>query len=76
MRNNGGGHFNHTLFWSVMSPGVAPAVLAEAIDRAFGSFDAFKTEFQNVKADLDLVGRGSHKAAKSVSAQPPIKTIP
>ena len=51
--NNGGGHFNHTLFWSVMSPnggGTPSGALAEAIDKAFGSFDAFKTEFQNAGA--------------------------
>src|SRR5690606_1871021 len=45
VRNNGGGHFNHTLYWSVMSPngGGAPSGdLAKAIDEAFGSFDEFK----------------------------------
>ena len=53
VRNNGGGHYNHTLFWSVMSPnggGTPSGALAEAIDKAFGSFDAFKTEFQNAGA--------------------------
>jgi Fe-Mn family superoxide dismutase len=48
VRNNGGGHANHTLFWSVMTPGGAAAPegdLADAITAAFGSFDAFKTEF-------------------------------
>ena len=45
VRNNGGGHFNHGLFWKIMSPGGggAPAgELASAIDSAFGSFDDFK----------------------------------
>jgi Fe-Mn family superoxide dismutase len=48
VRNNGGGHANHTLFWTVMSPngGGAPSGdLAAAIDAAFGSFDAFKASF-------------------------------
>jgi Fe-Mn family superoxide dismutase len=48
VRNNGGGHYNHTLFWNIMSPtgGGAPSgALAEAIARDFGSFDAFKEKF-------------------------------
>ncbi len=48
VRNNGGGHLNHSLFWPSMSPnaGGAPSgELAAAIDAAFGDFDAFKTEF-------------------------------
>lgn len=45
VRNNGGGHFNHTLFWSILGPnaGGAPSgELAKAINEAFGSFDALK----------------------------------
>jgi Fe-Mn family superoxide dismutase len=48
VRNNGGGHYNHTLFWQLMSPagGGAPVGnLANAINAAFGSFDAFKEKF-------------------------------
>ncbi|MBM3263401.1 MAG: superoxide dismutase [candidate division Zixibacteria bacterium] len=48
VRNNGGGHANHSLFWKLMSPdgGGAPVGnLAAAIDSAFGSFDAFKEKF-------------------------------
>ncbi len=48
VRNNGGGHYNHSLFWEVMSPnaGGAPSgALADAINTAFGSFDEFKTKF-------------------------------
>jgi len=48
VRNNGGGHYNHSLFWSIMAPnaGGAPmGELAEAIARDFGSFDAFKEKF-------------------------------
>ena len=53
VRNNGGGHSNHSLFWTVMSPsgGGAPAGdLAAAIDQACGSFDKFKEEFANAAA--------------------------
>ncbi|MEQ8821946.1 MAG: superoxide dismutase [Sumerlaeia bacterium] len=53
IRNNGGGHANHSLFWKVLSPngGGAPSgELASAIDSAFGSFDAFKKEFANAAA--------------------------
>jgi Fe-Mn family superoxide dismutase len=48
VRNNGGGHYNHSLFWTIMGPnaGGAPSgALATAIDAAFGSFDEFKTKF-------------------------------
>ncbi len=53
VRNNGGGHYNHTLFWSVMSPnggGEPSGALADAINSAFGSFDQFKEEFSNAAA--------------------------
>ena len=53
VRNNGGGFYNHNLFWEVMSPnggGLPTGALAEAINAAFGSFDAFKTEFANAGA--------------------------
>jgi Fe-Mn family superoxide dismutase len=53
VRNNGGGHANHSLFWSVMGPGKggAPAGdLADAINQAFGSFDAMKETFNNAAA--------------------------
>ncbi|BAM47266.1 superoxide dismutase [Amphibacillus xylanus] len=48
VRNNGGGHANHSLFWKLMSPnggGSPQGSLAEAIDAKFGSFDKFKEEF-------------------------------
>lgn len=48
VRNNGGGHANHSFFWKVIAPGGAKAPsgdLAAAIDKAFGSFDAFKEAF-------------------------------
>ena len=50
LRNNGGGYFNHCLFWEVMSPnggGTPTGALADAINSAFGSFDAFKDTFSN-----------------------------
>jgi Fe-Mn family superoxide dismutase len=53
VRNNGGGFYNHNLFWEVMSPnggGNPSGDLAAAIDDAFGSFDNFKTEFSNAAA--------------------------
>ncbi len=48
VRNNGGGHYNHSLFWTIMAPntGGAPSgELAAAVDRDFGGFDAFKEKF-------------------------------
>jgi superoxide dismutase, Fe-Mn family len=59
VRNNVGGHANHSLFWTVLSPngGGAPGgALGEAIDGAFGSFDAFKEQFTN--AGMTRFGSG------------------
>lgn len=53
VRNNGGGFYNHNLFWEVMGPdggGNPSGNLAAAIDKDFGSFDAFKEEFNNAAA--------------------------
>lgn len=53
VRNNGGGHYNHSLFWSIMAPnagGNPTGALAEAIAAQFGSFDAFKEEFAKAAA--------------------------
>jgi len=53
VRNNGGGFYNHTLFWSVMSPnggGKPSGELAEAINAAYGSFEAFKDAFKTAAA--------------------------
>ena len=53
VRNNGGGFWNHSLFWNSMSPnggGNPEGALAEAIDRDFGSFDNFKNEFSKAAA--------------------------
>jgi len=51
VRNNAGGHYNHSLFWSVMKPGGGgqpKGKLAEAIKTSFGSFDEFKKQFADV----------------------------
>jgi Fe-Mn family superoxide dismutase len=50
VRNNGGGHANHSMFWKIMTPnggGEPTGELASAIQQAFGSFDAFKTAFND-----------------------------
>ncbi|PJF36097.1 MAG: superoxide dismutase [Candidatus Thermofonsia Clade 1 bacterium] len=59
VRNNGGGHVNHTMFWQIMSAnggGAPTGDLAAAIDAAFGSFENFKAEFK--KAALGRFGSG------------------
>ena len=59
VRNNGGGHANHSLFWTVMSPGGGgepTGDLADAINAACGSFDGFKEQFQ--KAGMTRFGSG------------------
>ena len=59
VRNNGGGHANHTLFWEVIAPGGSNTPVgdvAKAIDAKFGSFDAFKEEF--AKAATTRFGSG------------------
>ena len=53
VRNNGGGFYNHSLFWTIMSPtggGTPSGDLAAAIDKAFGSFDTFKETFNKAAA--------------------------
>lgn len=53
VRNNGGGHANHSLFWTIMGPnagGAPTGELADAINKAFGSFDAFKELFSKAAA--------------------------
>lgn len=53
IRNNGGGFYNHNLFWTVMSPnggGNPDGELAAAIDSSFGSFDSFKEQFNKAAA--------------------------
>src|SRR5512135_2294205 len=47
VRNNGGGHVNHTMFWEIMKPGGGPPSghILEALDVSFGSIDSFKDQF-------------------------------
>lgn len=48
VRNNGGGHYNHSLYWNIMAPnagGTPTGALADAINSTFGTFDDFKTKF-------------------------------
>lgn len=59
VRNNGGGHANHSLFWEIMGPnggGAPTGALADAINAAFGSFDSFKEQF--AKAGATRFGSG------------------
>jgi len=59
VRNNAGGHVNHTMFWKIMGPGKGGAptgAVADAIAKAFGSFDTFKEQF--TKAGMGRFGSG------------------
>ncbi|WP_373542250.1 superoxide dismutase [Chamaesiphon sp.] len=59
VRNNGGGHFNHTMFWQIMGPkagGAPTGAIATAIKSQFGTFDTFKTQFND--AGTKLFGSG------------------
>jgi Fe-Mn family superoxide dismutase len=59
VRNNGGGHVNHTMFWQIMGPGKGGAptgAIADAINGAFGTFDAFKEQMN--KAGVGRFGSG------------------
>ena len=59
VRNNGGGHANHSMFWQIMTPnggGAPTGHIASAIDAAYGNFDAFKAEFK--KAAISRFGSG------------------
>jgi Fe-Mn family superoxide dismutase len=83
VRNNGGGYVNHTLFWKIMTPGGADApggALADAIDDAFGSFDAFKEKFSSTAAGqfgsgwgwLKVSSDGQLKVASTPNQDSPI----
>src|SRR3954470_12074388 len=59
VRNNGGGHYNHSLFWNLMAPGAggaATGALSDAINATFTSFDEFKTKF--AQAGITRFGSG------------------
>lgn len=54
VRNNGGGHLNHTMFWEIMSPqggGDATGAIAQEINKTFGSFQQFKDQFNQAASD-------------------------
>ena len=85
VRNNGGGHANHSLFWKVMSPsggGAPTGSLAGAIDGAFGSFDDFKSEFSKAAATrfgsgwawLTVDGSGSLNVFSTANQDSPLMT--
>ncbi|HSC58999.1 MAG TPA: superoxide dismutase [Gemmatimonadales bacterium] len=77
VRNNGGGHYNHTMFWEIMAPGGAKAPtgpLAQAIDKTFGSFDKFKEQFQ--KAGVSRFGSGWAWLARTREGALVIESMP
>ncbi|MBK7286282.1 MAG: superoxide dismutase [Flavobacteriales bacterium] len=70
VRNNGGGHYNHSLFWSVMAPnaGGAPSgELAEAINRDLRGFDTFKEDFAKAAATASAAGRAWLSSTRAAS---------
>ena len=78
IRNNGGGTWNHTMFWEIMGPkmGGAPSgAVNQELEKAFGSFDAFKAEFENAAKTRFgsgwawLVKKGSSLAVVSTANQ-------
>ena len=82
VRNNGGGHYNHSLFWESMSPdggGEPSGALGDAINSAFGSYDAFASEFtEAAKTTFGsgwawLVDDGGLKIQKTFNADLPLK---
>ncbi len=86
VRNNGGGFYNHSLFWSVMGPnggGKPSGDLASAIDGTFGSFEKFKDEFANAAATrfgsgwawLIVDGEGNLKVTSSPNQDNPLMDV-
>ncbi len=77
VRNHGGGHLNHSLFWKMLSPkgGGKPAgALSNAIDKSFGSFDSFKEMFVN--AATNLFGSGWAWLASDTSGKLSVVALP
>lgn len=77
VRNNGGGHYNHSLFWTIMGPnagGAPTGALADAINAAFGSFDEFKTKFN--AAGTTRFGSGWAWLIKDASGKLQITSTP
>lgn len=86
VRNNGGGYYNHDLFWQIMGPnggGEPSGDLANAINDAFGSFDKFKEEFKNAGATqfgsgwawLIVDGSGKLKVTSTPNQDNPVMDI-
>ena len=78
VRNNGGGHVNHTMFWKMMAPnagGAPTGAVAEAIKASFGSFDAFKEQFAKAGVEpfrqrLGVAHRQQRQAVDREHGQP------
>lgn len=86
VRNNGGGFYNHSLFWSIMGPnggGNPSGAIGEAIDAAFGSFEAFKDAFANAAATrfgsgwawLIVDGSGALKVTSTPNQDNPLMDV-
>lgn len=86
VRNNGGGYYNHDLFWKIMGPnggGKPSGAVADAIDKSFGSFDKFKEEFKNAAtgqfgsgwAWLIVDGSGNLKVTSTPNQDNPLMDI-
>ncbi len=86
VRNNGGGHYNHSLFWTILSGdggGKPSGELASAIDKAFGSFDAFKEKFSDAAgtrfgsgwAWLIVSGNGELKVTSTPNQDNPVMDV-
>jgi Fe-Mn family superoxide dismutase len=77
VRNNGGGHVNHTMFWQIMGPkkgGNPSGAVADAINKAFGSFDGFKEKFE--AAGVNQFGSGWAWLVRTKSGEFQIKSTP
>jgi Fe-Mn family superoxide dismutase len=77
VRNNGGGHLNHTIFWQIMSPqggGQPTGTIATEINQTFGSFDAFRKQFN--EAGGDRFGSGWVWLVRNPQGQLQITTTP
>lgn len=86
VRNNGGGHYNHSLFWTILSPnggGQPSGELAEAINSKFGSFAAFKEKFDNAAATrfgsgwawLTVDGSGNLEVSSTPNQDNPVMDV-
>ena len=77
VRNNGGGHYNHTMYWEIMTPGGAKepqGMLTKAIQTSFTSFEVFKEQFQ--KAGMGRFGSGWAWLVQDKSGKVAIESTP